>query len=232
MVKKNKAIAYYEEYINSVSTEDRHPFHPHPKEPYRYDNAQEKKLVKNLNKYHLYSACDARGSVRVHCFNATADFVNQLESIDAVALGEYIGRHRDQTIGTIIVLSSNNVHILIAQPLQSVLGLIGLIYSSIKASKKPFNHCIYDAQSFLKQVVYRPDIHPTAISIDKMNFCGFEPAAIYNLFKKCEESSPPNQTKSTKVDKYYELEKIASLRDKNIITQEEFDELKKKILLE
>jgi hypothetical protein len=184
----------------------------------------------------------------IQIFKKTEEFVNNLK-IEAVVLSYFSGSINSR-IPSILILENQNIHIFIDTPLNSAMGLFGLIASIVKEKAKPYRHEIYPINEFL-ETIFLGDVKTinlfdgwsTFYVFKKFLFTGVYRPAIQRLIElgkinlsKISEASKTKENENSDKNNYIldnteiELAKLKELFEKRLITQEEYDLKRKKIL--
>jgi hypothetical protein len=241
------------DFVDQKKSEIENPnfYYPHPEEPDRADNSDEKKAIKEAK---IYERNILDNSYDFLIFsNLISDEANKLDKIKAVVFGRRETGDMYLPLKTIIlVLADRKIHYFEQNKTNYSYGIIGTLFTSAKAAAKPFNYQTFELSNNMKLrgIPYR---EPWTVSItigdNFLNILGVDSSllSVWNSeiqketsVKTEKKAQPLDKGKTSKInggkktsadsDKLVKIEKLHKLYKDGALTKVEFENEKRKIL--
>jgi hypothetical protein len=241
------------DFVNLKKNEVKNPnfYYPHPEEPDRADNSDEKKAIKEAK---IYERNVLDNTFDFHNFShLIIEEMNKLDNIKAVVYGRRETGNMNLPFKTIIlVLADRKIHYFEQNKTNYVYGTIGILITSARAAAKPYNYESFELTDNMKLwgIPHR-DPWRVRITIGEnfLNILGVD-SSLLNVWNseiqketsvKKEKKAPPlKKDKTSKInvgkktsadsDKLVKIEKLHKLYKDGALTKEEFEKEKRKIL--
>jgi hypothetical protein len=244
----NKLIDFVNLKKNEVKNQNF--YYPHPEEPDRADNSDEKKAIKEAK---IYERNVLDNTFDFHNFShLIIEEVNKLDNIKAVVYGRRETGNMNLPFKTIIlVLADRKIHYFEQNKTNYVYGTIGILITSARAAAKPYNYQSFELTNNMK-LWGTPHRDPWRVRIslseDFINISGVD-SFLLNVWNteiqketsvKTEKKRPINKDKNSKTngakktsadsDELLKIEKLYKLYKDGALSKEEFEKEKRKIL--